>query len=312
MTHKPIAILYEHPHWFDDLFAQLDRENMPYEKINLANHAFDLSQKTQAYSVFLNRMSAMPFDTTQPNLVFYVQEYLQDLEAQQVKVINGSTSFGIGLSKIRQQRLISNLGLRTPKTRVIYHEKQLVDAVAEIGFPLMFKPNIGGSGKGIQKCVDHDAFLALYHAGEINLGIDGILLVQEYVAPQDGHIVRIEILDNHFLYALKVPVANEDFNLCPADYCQTKKVSEGYCTLETKTKFEKYSPSPEIISEAIAIIKASESSLGSVEYLLSQKTGERVYYDLNPLSNFVSNASELLGFSPTERLVSFLRAVQRG
>jgi hypothetical protein len=306
MTPKPIAILYEHPYWFEDLFKQLETDNFPYEKIYIPNHDFDLFRDTQKYDLFLNRMSALPFDTNTPNLVFYVQEYLKDLESQKVNVINGSTPFGIGLSKVRQQRLISNLGLCTPKTRVIHNKKQLKEAVVEIGFPLLLKPNIGGSGKGIQKCMDNDAFLKIYNDNEVQFGIDGILLVQEYIPPEEGYIVRVEVLNDMFLYALKVPVTSDSFNLCPADYCQAKKIEEGYCTLETATKFEKYSPPKVVIDEAIAIIKAAQASLGSVEYLIS-KTGQRIYYDLNPLSNFVFQAPDLLGFNPTQRLVSFLK-----
>ena len=38
---QPIAIYYEHPHWFKPLFAELDRRKTPYVRINAAQHHFD-------------------------------------------------------------------------------------------------------------------------------------------------------------------------------------------------------------------------------------------------------------------------------
>ena len=41
---QPIAIYYEHPHWFLPLFAELERRGTPFVKINAAQHHFDPSQ----------------------------------------------------------------------------------------------------------------------------------------------------------------------------------------------------------------------------------------------------------------------------
>ena len=42
---KPdLAILYEHPLWFEPLFAALDRRGIGYSKIQLADHHFDPSE----------------------------------------------------------------------------------------------------------------------------------------------------------------------------------------------------------------------------------------------------------------------------
>ena len=38
---KPIAIYYEHPHWFVPLFKELDRRKVPYVRIDAAQHHFD-------------------------------------------------------------------------------------------------------------------------------------------------------------------------------------------------------------------------------------------------------------------------------
>ncbi len=48
--------------------------------------------------------------------------------------------------------------------------------------------------------------------------------MQEYVEPVEGAIVRVEVLDGEYLYAIRiVRDAGAGFNLCPADICQTPR-----------------------------------------------------------------------------------------
>jgi hypothetical protein len=44
---KPdLAILYEHPKWFEPLFAALDRRGVRFEAIRLSDHSFDPDRPT--------------------------------------------------------------------------------------------------------------------------------------------------------------------------------------------------------------------------------------------------------------------------
>ena len=36
----PVGILYEHPLWFEPLFDELDRRDIPFERINAARLAY--------------------------------------------------------------------------------------------------------------------------------------------------------------------------------------------------------------------------------------------------------------------------------
>ncbi len=61
-TKQPIAIYYEHPHWFKPLFAELDRRKTPYVQVNAAQHHFDPAHLNGDgnYSLVFNRMSPRP------------------------------------------------------------------------------------------------------------------------------------------------------------------------------------------------------------------------------------------------------------
>ena len=58
---RPIAIFYEHPHWFEPLFAELSRREIPYVKLDAARHTFDPAAREERFSLLFNRMSPSPF-----------------------------------------------------------------------------------------------------------------------------------------------------------------------------------------------------------------------------------------------------------
>jgi len=43
-----------------------------------------------------------------------------------------------------------------------------------------------------------------------------------------------------------------------------------------------------------------------VEYITDDRNGRVLFYDINALSNFVSDAPRILGFDPHARLVDYL------
>ena len=48
--------------------------------------------------------------------------------------------------------------------------------------------------------------------------------------------------------------------------------------------------------------------VGGIESMIDDRDGQRVYYDVNALSNFVADAPRVIGFDPHARLVDFLAA----
>src|SRR6185503_19866009 len=96
-------------------------------------------------------------------------------------------------------------------------------------YPIIIKPNIGGSGalmRRFESSAELDAALASDELTAM-FGIDNTAIVQEYHPPKGGSIVLVEALDGQFLYAIRIyNDPNDGFNLCPADICQTPDRSE--------------------------------------------------------------------------------------
>lgn len=313
---RPIAVYYEHPEWFRPLFAELDRRGVQYTKIDASRHGYDPSNIAEAadtYSLVFNRMSASAYLRGHANALFYTRGYLAHLERAGARVVNGYEAFAVETSKALQLSLLESLGLSYPRTRVINSASEAARAAQEIGFPLMFKPNVGGRGAGV---VRYDTLESLEREVEerrVDLGIDSTALVQEFVPARGGHITRVETLGGKYLYAIKVYTSGESFNLCPAEICQVedaKPAAVGEVCLadapKAGLKIEAYTPPDEIIEAVERIAAAARLDLGGVEYMVDERDGRTLYYDINALSNFVADAPNVVGFDPHERLVDFL------
>jgi hypothetical protein len=60
---------------------------------------------------------------------------------------------------------------------------------------------------------------------------------------------------------------------------------------------------PDWIREAvIRVCTTAGLDLGGIEYLESERDGQVYFYDINSLSNFVTDAPNLVGFDPFVRL----------
>lgn len=315
---KPIAVYHEHPDWFKPLFAELEKRGIPYERINPAQHNFDIEDTAQRWSLFFNRMSPSAYLRGGEQGLFFTLSYLKHLEAFGTKTVNGYKAFSYELSKAAQLSLIKKLGYGYPKARVVNHPSQVLKAAEGLRFPVVVKANIGGSGAGITRYNSIDELKKDVDANTLDFGIDKTALVQEYVPARGGYITRVETLGGKYLYAIKVYTTGESFNLCPADICQTndgKELLRNACALDAPKnglKVEGYTPPQEVIDAVEAIIQGTGIDVGGIEYMIDDRDGEIVYYDVNALSNFVADAVNVIGFNPHERLVDWLEAQTHG
>ncbi len=152
MSTLPIAIYYEQPHWFKPLFAELDRRGTPYVALSAVDHTWSPADHPEEhYSLVFNRMSPSAWNRDHGDQIFYTLGFLEHLEARGVRVINGIQAFRSELSKAGQLTLMDTLGLGYPKARVIIDRSAAPAAAEGLRFPVVVKPNIGGSGAGVKR-----------------------------------------------------------------------------------------------------------------------------------------------------------------
>jgi len=306
-----IGIYYEHPHWFTPLFAELDRRGIPYTRLHAERHRFDPGSRPEV-DLVLNRMSPSAWQRGHGHAVFYAHQFLAHLERYGVRVINGTRAYQAETSKALQLSILRELGLPYPAARVINDAADAAAAAEELEFPVVVKPNVGGSGAGIVR-FDTPAQLATAAVtGGLELGPDHTALVQEFIPAEEGRITRVEVLDGRLLYAIRVYSSGETFNLCPADVCQTTEGTElvrTACPVDAPRnglRVEGYEPPSEIARQVERIAAACGIDVGGIEYTIDDRTGRLYYYDINALSNFVADAPRVVGFDPFARLADFV------
>src|SRR4029077_349242 len=182
---NPMAIYYEHPDWFRPLFQELDRRQLPYVRIDAGSHRFAPGNGRPPYSLVFNRMSPSAYLRGRGNAIFYTLHYLQYLKQAGVPVVNGYDAYVTETSKALQLDLLRRLGLPFPKAVVINHPTQAGDAAAGLRYPVVVKPNIGGSGAGIRRFDTPADLEVAVSAGSLDLGLDQTALVQEYIPVED-------------------------------------------------------------------------------------------------------------------------------
>lgn len=296
---KPdLAILYEHPLWFEPLFAALDRRRVAYEAIRLTDHVFDPGGRDIPAPVVFSRVAMSGFLREAEHGIFYAESLLAHWAANGARVLNGADVIAIDSSKARQLSLISGLGLSVPETRVVHRAEDLPAAARTMRFPLLVKANVGGSGAGIDRYEDPDELSRAVASGTIPESVDKVLLLQDLVPARGGAIVRVETLGGAFLYALEVE-SGGSYDLCPADACVAAPGRKAI-------RMEAVTPPKELIEAAERLARAAGLDVGGVEYMIDDRDGAARFYDINALSNFVADPLTVLGWDPHEKLVDYL------
>ena len=291
-----LAVFYEHPNWFEPLFAALDRRGVDWVAIQADDHAFDPGAGKPPAPVVLNRIGMSAFLREPEHPIFYARTLFEHWESQGARVVNGA-ALDVDTSKARQISLIRRLGFGAPETRAAHRTIDVPRVADGLMFPVLVKPDIGGSGSGIVAFDTPQELAEAAAAGELPMGVNSTVLVQEKTPIRDGRIVRVETLDGNFLYACSVESGG--FDLCLADVCM---IEPGKASL----RLQAVTPPAEVIAAAEAIARAAHIDVGGVEYLIDDRDGSVKFYDINALSNFVADPLAVLGFDPHDNLIDYL------
>ena len=313
-----LAVLFEHPEWQKPLFQALERRGIRYVPVDLKKAAFSDTDPPLA-PLYFNQASPSAYVRGNTRAVPYALAYLRALEIQGVRVLNGADAFALELSKTAQAALLRQLGVPAPRVWTFNDLAAIRERAHEIPFPVLLKPEQGGSGARIvfvESLADLESLLTQRPEHWLP---DNLLLLQEYFPTDPARgIVRMEFLGGELLYAMRV-ISHGRFNLCPAPVCNPEEGAAGHCEIAAEQVIAppaEFYPYPEVPAPAVAagkrIIAAGKLDVGGIEYLEAQD-GRRIFYDINANSNLRPSIAQTFGFDPFERVVDFLvREMKRG
>jgi len=294
-----LAVFYEHPQWFEALFATLDRRGLEWAAVPIQDHTFDPADTRVPAPVILNRLAMSSFLRQEEHALFYSMAVLDHWQSLGARVINGPGVLAYDTNKARQLSLFRKAGLEIPATRVAHRRADVVRLAAEVGYPVMVKVNVGGSGAGMIRYDTPEELEAAVADKLTPVGVDGVALIQEYVPARDARVIRCEVLDGKLLYALALDGAGSTFDLCPADVCMVDKPT---------ITISEFQPSADMVRAVERVARMSGLDVGGIEYMVDDRDGRAKFYDLNAMSNFVAKPLEVLGWDPHDRLIDYLLA----
>jgi len=286
-----IYVIHENDDWVVPLRAAFEKLNLPYEEWFIDDLTLDLSS-VPPEGIFYNRMSASAHTRDHRYAPEITANLLAWLERHGRQVINGHKALQLELRKSEQYISLQQFDVPHPKTIVSNHIDSLPSAVDQLNkFPFILKPNRGGKGAGVQLFQSKESLIQSIKNNQIGESIDGIWLVQEYVKPANGRIVRAEFVGGEFLYAVSIDAQN-GFELCPADSCN---VGDQFCPADKQNPSDKFIVLDEYENQDLkkyaTFLKSNNIGVGALEYV-EDENGKKWVYDVNTNTNYNSGAEQ--------------------
>jgi hypothetical protein len=291
-----IHVIHENDAWVEPLRAAFAERGLPYKEWFLSDGLLDLSTAPPE-GVFYNRMSASSHTRGHRYAPELTAAVLAWLEAHGRRVVNNGRALALEISKVAQYEALRAFGIRTPRTLAAVGPDRIVAAARKLPAPFITKHNRAGKGLGVRLFQGVDALETYVRGPEFENSIDGITLVQEYIAAPEPFITRVEFVGGQFLYAVQVDTSL-GFELCPADVCQ---VGDAFCPAGETTpvpaapRFRILEGFADPIVERYQrFLAANGIGIAGIEFITDAQ-GRSYTYDVNTNTNYNGDAEAEAG-----------------
>ena len=288
-----IYIIHDNIEWLYNLLELLKENNLSYTEWNLKLDTSILNSidftKEPPQGIFYNRISASSHTRNARYALEHTKMIVQWLEKWDRRIINGSKSLELELSKFRQYLELSKQGVLIPKTYIATSKKEIIElSNKHFNFECIVKDNRSGSGIGVKLIKNKEQLENYLEDASYIEPIDGITLIQQYIESPEPYINRVEIINHEFIYMVKVNTS-DGFNLCPADTCSiNSKENKFQIILNVNEK--------ELIKKYINVTNQNDILICGIEFI-RDKNGLCWTYDLNCNTNYNSKAEQIAGVS---------------
>ncbi|MEE4110621.1 MAG: alpha-L-glutamate ligase [Halieaceae bacterium] len=297
-----IHVIHENPEWSAPLFAALEELALPFENWFLAEGRLDLASAPPE-GVFYNRMSASSHTRGHRFSPEDTAAVLAWLEGHGRRVLNPSRALQLEVSKVAQYAALAACGIRTPRTIAVVGKGQLAEAAREVGAPFITKHNRAGKGLGVRLFQSAEELEAHVAGPSFEEPIDGITLIQQYIAAPEPFITRCEFVGQQFMYAVRVDTS-DGFLLCPADECQDEDAT--VCPATSAAKFEIIDGVDEgLIASYERLLRANDIHVAGIEFIVDRE-GQPYTYDINTNTNYNPRAETAAGRSGMRTIAAYL------
>ena len=298
---QKIVIIHENDEWTEPLRVQLRKLGLPFEEWYLDRGQLDLSV-APPLGVFYNRMSASSHTRNHRYAAEHTAAVLSWLEGYGRRVINSSRALQLELSKVAQYAALGAHGIRTPRTVAAIGREEILAAARDFEGPFITKHNRGGKGLGVRLFQNIHGLRDYVDGPEFESPVDGITLVQQFIAAPQPFITRCEFISGEFLYAVRADTS-DGFLLCPADECQIDDASTSSAPASKFQIVKGFDHS--ILVRYRCFLADNDTHIAGIEFILDDD-GELYTYDINTNTNYNPTAETEAGVSGMQRIAEYL------
>ncbi len=120
-------------------------------------------------------------------------------QAAGIPTVNTPAVINLCSNKLRQSTVLHEAGVPVPAVRIAFSPKAAVEAMEEIGYPVVLKPIIGTGGQLVSLIEDRDAAEAvLEHKATLGSAHHEVFYIEEYV-PKPGRDLRATVVGGQVL-----------------------------------------------------------------------------------------------------------------
>ncbi|MDZ7260711.1 MAG: lysine biosynthesis protein LysX [candidate division KSB1 bacterium] len=154
------------------IFQEMRRRGIEFDVLDVRNLTLDISQNGCPYSIILER--CVEFFRALYSLKIYNDHGIKTVNSYEVSNICGN-------KLLTTSTLVKN-GLPLPRTKIAYSYDSALQAIEELGYPVVLKPIIGSWGRLLSKINDREAAEAvLEHKVTLGNSYHSIFYIQEYI-----------------------------------------------------------------------------------------------------------------------------------
>lgn len=176
---------------FDIIITRNDRKSVRYQGENI-------------------KLPSIVLAKTGAGTDFYALSVLRHLERLHVPVINSTHAIETVKDKLYTTQILAQAGFPTPKTMLVKFPVDVDVVESQIGIPCIVKVLTGSNGNGVTLIKSKDQLKTLMDF-VLDLGETKNIIIQEYIGHKPGEDVRVIVLGNKVIGAMKRKGSAGDF-----------------------------------------------------------------------------------------------------
>lgn len=184
------------------LFEALRQRGVTFERVDSRKVAFELGNGHESSNGSLERLQACDAVLVRclsHSRAYYLTRWLETVGVPAVSPHQAIATCG---DKLLTSAALREAGVPIPRTRLAFTPESALEAIEEMGYPVVLKPLFGSWGRLLARVNDHHAAEAiLEHKKTLGGYIHGVFYIQEYV-DKPGRDIRSFVIGDETIAAI--------------------------------------------------------------------------------------------------------------